>query len=233
MKTQPKAFKKSNLNKTLRVAKKSTAAQAIGKIEKNTDTFILTYGQFSLIDALLVILDQTGPAHVAISTWTAANAHLERSAELMATADILSFRMIVDRSFQTRQPAYYAQMVELFGGESIRAISTHAKFITVRNDDWNVVVRTSMNLNENPRLENIEVSENAAFADFFSQIVADVFDEVPPEKNECAQVELKSMKEFKQYPLIKANHIKRKTLNETSYTHELGDNGQCEAVCGR
>ena len=65
----PKAFKKGNAGKKIRACKKGTASQAIGIIEKNTDTFCLTYGQFSLIDALLAILDQTGPAHVTISTW--------------------------------------------------------------------------------------------------------------------------------------------------------------------
>jgi len=226
----PKSFRKPNDGKKMRVAKKATALQAIGRLEHNTDTFILTYGQFSLIDALLVILDQTGPAHVAISAWTAAHAHLERSAELMATAEILSFRMIVDRSFQTRQPQYYKQMVELFGAESIRAISTHAKFITVRNDEWNIVMRTSMNLNENPRLENLEVSDNKEFADFFSQIVADVFDEITPEYNAWQQPELNSMAESVSFPLIQANHIKRSTLNEITYTHELGNNGVCQPV---
>jgi hypothetical protein len=211
----------------MRVAKKATAAQAIGKLEHNTDTFILTYGQFSLIDALLVVLDQTGPAHVAVSTWTAAHAHLERSAELMATAEILSFRMIVDRSFQTRQPKYYEQMVELFGPESIRAINTHAKFITVRNAEWNVVIRTSMNLNENPRLENLEVSDNFEFAEFFSRIVADVFMEVAPNINEWKQPHLFNMEESVTFPLIEAKHIKRNTLNEIEYTHELGSDGAC------
>ena len=225
-----KSFTKSNVGKQMRVAKKATATQAIGKLEHNTDTFILTYGQFSLIDALLVILDQTGPAHVAISTWTAAHAHLERSAELMATAEILSFRMIVDRSFQSRQPMYYQQMIELFGKDAIRAISTHAKFITVRNDEWNIVMRTSMNLNENPRLENLEVSDNKEFCDFFSQIVANVFAEIPPEINEWQQPELRTMKESKQFSLVEAEHIKRGTLNECEYTHELGDDGICREI---
>ena len=66
--TIPKSFKKSNKDKMVRASKKDTAIQAIGTIEKDTDTFILTYGQFSLIDALMAVIDQTGPAHVVIST---------------------------------------------------------------------------------------------------------------------------------------------------------------------
>jgi len=143
-----------------RVSKISNASEAIGAIEHNTDTFILTFGQFSLIDALVAILDQTGPAAVDMATWTAADAHLERSAELLRASSITQMRLILDRSFKTRQPGYFHHMLELFGPECIREMRTHAKFIVVRNDKWNIVVRTSMNLNENPRLENIEVSES-------------------------------------------------------------------------
>lgn len=220
---EPKSHRKSNQNKTIRACKRGTAAQAIGKLEKNTDTFILTYGQFSLIDALMAILDQTGPAHVSISTWTAAHAHLDRSAELMETADILSFRMIVDRSFHSRQPKYYEHMLSLFGPDSVRAIRTHAKFMLIRNDKWNIVVRTSMNLNENPRLENLEVSDNAGFADFFDAITDDIFAEVPPGEDRSELPKLTSVQDGNLFRLVKANHIKRRSLNEPKYTHEIAE----------
>jgi len=198
-----------------------TASDAIGKLEKKTDTFILTYGQFSLIDALIAIIDQTGPAHVTISTWTAAHAHLDRSADLISSADILSFRMIVDRSFKTRQPKYFYHMAELFGENSIRQIRTHAKFMTITNDNWDIVVRTSMNLNENPRLENIEISDNKDFSDFFCQIADDIFEEVEPEEIKSDLPELKNIKEDNLFKPVSSNIIKRKTLKEVSFTHEL------------
>lgn len=226
--TQPKTYKKNNSNKKMRACKKASAVLAIGVIEKDTDTFILTYGQFSLIDALVAILDQTGPAHVTISTWTAAHAHLDRSAELMAGASLLSFRMIVDRSFKTRQPKYFEHMCSLFGVESIRAINTHAKFMTIRNDEWDIVVRTSMNLNENPRLENIEISENGEFADFFSSIADDIFKEVAVGEMRITPPELDSIEDFPLFKLITGDHIKNSKLQEAKYTHELKKDGTCE-----
>jgi hypothetical protein len=217
----PKAHKKSNAGKEIRVCKAGTAAQAIGVIEKNTDTFVLTYGQFSLIDALIAILDQTGPAHVNVSTWTAAHADLTRSAQMLETVEILSFRMIVDRSFKTRQPKYYYHMIKLFGQDCIREIRTHAKFITVRNDDYDIVIRTSMNLNSNPRLENIEVSENAEFAEFFERIVDDVFREVSPGEQKSDIPGLESIEDSLNFKLVKADHIERRSLNEPKYTHTI------------
>jgi hypothetical protein len=85
--TQPKS-KTKPANRSVRIAKKACAADAIGTIQKNTDTFVLTFGQFSLIDVICAVLDQIGPADVSISTWTAADADLRRSAALMEAAQI-------------------------------------------------------------------------------------------------------------------------------------------------
>ena len=218
-----KSFTKKNDGKKIRVCKKSTARIAVGEIEKNTDTFILTYGQFSLIDALACVLEQTGAAHVIISTWTAAHAHLDRSAALMEQSEILSFRMIVDRSFKSRQPKYYERMLELFGVDSIRQISTHAKFITVRNAKFDIVIRTSMNLNENPRLENLEISENKDFADFFEQITNSIFLEVKPGEQKTDQPKLSGVTEREQFQLCQAEWINPSNLNEPRCTHEVNN----------
>lgn len=214
---KPKSFRKT-ADRSVRVAKIATATEAIGTIEKNTDTFILTYGQFSLIDAVVAILDQIGPAHVSLSTWTAAHAHLERSAELLGSADLLSFRMIVDRSFQSRQPEYHHHMIELFGAECIRAIRTHAKFIVLRNEHFSVVCRTSMNLNENPRLENIEISEDDDFARFFESIVDEVFREVPAGSNSSTP-KLNGIPESFPFAEVEAKPIPRSATNEARTTH--------------
>lgn len=166
MAARPKKYSRPS-KRDVRAAKTLSAREALGTLRHGQDVFILTYGQFSLIDLLVEILDQTGPADVTISTWTAADAHLERTADLLAAAQVRSMRWIVDRSFETRQPAYCYHMRQLFGPDCIRAIRTHAKFLLVRNEEWDIVVRTSMNLNENPRLENAEVSEDREFAEFF------------------------------------------------------------------
>ena len=77
---------------------------------------------------------------------------------MVESLEVLSLKMIVDRSFKSRQPKYYKKMIELFGINCIREIRNHSKFMVIRNDNWDIVVRTSMNLNNNPRLENIEIS---------------------------------------------------------------------------
>jgi len=219
--TTLKSFKKSNKNKKVSACKKGSASEAIGIIEKNTDTFVLTFGQFSLIDALVAVLDQTGPAHVIMSTWTASYAHLDRSIELLGSADILSMKFIIDRSFKTRKPKDFNHLMDLFGNESIRQMNTHAKFITIRNNEWDIVIRTSMNLNRNPRLENIEISENKDFAIFFDQIATDIFNEIEQDFSQIKNPELKNIKEASLFKEVSANYIKRKNLKEATFTHEL------------
>ena len=211
---KPRVFKRRNDNRSIRMAKLSTAREAIGKIEKDMDVYILTFGQFSLIDALVAILDSTGPADVSIATWTAADAHLARSAELLESADICSLRFIVDRSFETRQPEYCHHMRTLFGDQCIRAIRSHAKFMLIRSNTMDVVVRTSMNLNENPRLENIEISESASFAIFLQSIVDGIFSEVDEATNRSQMLDLCDLQDTYPFREISAKQISRESLNE-------------------
>lgn len=212
-------------HRAVRTAKTATAAEAIGRIERGSDTFILTFGQFSLIDALVAILDQTGPADVVISTWTAADAHLERSRDLLESAQIKSLRMIVDRSFETRQPDYCYHMRRLFGPECIRAIRTHAKFLLIRSATMDVVCRTSMNLNENPRLENIEVSEDRGLAEFFQRVTDDIFAEVAEGENMSPLPTLASLQESFPFAEVAAGVIPRESLREPETTHVVTRQG--------
>lgn len=170
-----RTLRREKRQRTIRVAKQGRARDAIGTLTPGCEIYILTFGQFSLIHALTAILEQTGPAHVNMSTWTAAHAHLEESAKLLENKSIESLRFVVDRSFLTRQPAYCARMRELFGDACIRTCRSHAKFLTVRNDKWSLGIRTSMNLNENPRLENLEISDDPAICNFLRELVDDIF----------------------------------------------------------
>ncbi|MCA9579679.1 MAG: hypothetical protein KC668_29835 [Myxococcales bacterium] len=221
-KTAPKAkaFRKANDTRELRIAKQASAREAIGPITPGQDVFVLTFGQFSLIDVLVHVLDEIGPASVDISTWTAAHADVQRAADLMSAAAITKLRFVVDRSFETRQPEYCAHMRLLFGEDCIRATRTHAKFIVIRNERANVVVRTSMNLNENPRLENVEVSESREFAEWFTGVVDAIFADLEPRHNESA-LNLPSLQESFDFRECEAQAIPLSTLTVPETTHVL------------
>jgi hypothetical protein len=180
MRTTAATYRRADpVRRQIRKFKDGTATQAIGELAPGCDIFVLTFGQFSLIDALCAIVAQTGPAHVTLSTWTAAHADLERAETLVSTAKIRNMRWIVDRSFEQRMPHYCRAMRKLFGHDCIRGIKSHAKWAIIRNEQWNIVMRTSMNMNHNPRLENLEISDDAAFAEFFQSIADEIFATVP------------------------------------------------------
>jgi hypothetical protein len=163
-----------------RVSKITNARDALADFGRGKETYCLTFGQFSLMDAVEAVLDKTGPAHVVISTWTAGGADLSRSAEHLHDERIKSLRLVVDCSFGQRQPGYLAQCRELFGDDAIRTTRTHAKFVVITNDTWSVAIRTSMNLNENPRLESLEVSDDPALAGFLLAVVDELWAEEKP-----------------------------------------------------
>lgn len=152
-----------------------TARHVLADLEPGCELVCLTHGQFSIIHALEALLDYAAPARVTISTWSAAHADLEHAERLLVDGRIESIRFLVDRSFATRQPAYCATLRRLYGDDAIRTTRVHAKFATVRGGAWDFAVRTSMNLNENPRLELLEVSDDPTLADFLDGQVDDLF----------------------------------------------------------
>ena len=152
-----------------------SAAEAVGPIRSGIEIYGLSKGQFSLIELLMHCLDATGPADVTISTWTAAGADLAHTNTLLRDGRIRSCRWLVDFSFPARQPSYCAQLRDLFGDNAIRCTANHAKFVMIRNDAWNIVVRTSMNLNLNRRLESYEISDDTDLADWLTVIVDEAF----------------------------------------------------------
>ena len=162
------------------ISKVTNARDALAEWGRGMETYCLTFGQFSLMDAIEAILERTGPADVAIATWTAGAADLSLSAESLRNGNIRSLRFVVDCSFGQRQPGYLAQVRELFGDDAIRSTRTHAKYAVITNDEWSVAVRTSMNLNENPRLESIEVSDDPELAGFLLRLTDELFTEELP-----------------------------------------------------
>jgi len=157
----------------LRTAKTASAEQAIGQVTPGMEVFILTHGQFDLIDALVYLVNQVGPVDVVVVTWTFAHASLLRAVELIEHGAVRRFRMVVDHNMLRRPnaAALVEQVAALFGADHVRTVKSHAKFAVISNDKWHLAIRTSMNLNQNPRLESLEISDDLALCGFLLGIV--------------------------------------------------------------
>lgn len=153
----------------------ASASDMIGKIEPGCEIFGLTAGQFSFIDVMDHVLNQIGPAHCIVSTWTASYANIEKAMRFCSDSRIKSCRWLVDRSFKTRKPELCKHLVDVFGNDAIRTASSHAKFMLLWNDSWSIVIRTSMNLNQNPRIEDFEISDDADLMEYMRELCENVF----------------------------------------------------------
>ncbi len=163
----------------------TSAKDAIGPITDDTNGFLLTRGQFSMLDMVLHALDELGPAAVSIWTWAIADYEVEAMAGLMADQRVTTARLIVDRSAEQRNADIIAQWRTLFGTEAVRVCKNHAKIARVWTTERRVLLRGSMNLNFNPRFEQADITVNGEDFD----LIAHVEDELPVLAQNCANVE--------------------------------------------
>jgi hypothetical protein len=136
-----------------------SAADAIGPIVPGLRCFLLTRGQFSMLDMVLHCLRELGPAGVSVWTWAIADYEVEAMAGLMARREITAGRLIVDRSAEQRSAATVQAWRDRFGVDAVRVCKNHAKIARVWTADRRVVLRGSMNLNFNPRFEQADITE--------------------------------------------------------------------------
>lgn len=169
-------YSKSLNKKEIRdLRRKQTAKEAMEGFEKGLEIFGFTKGQFSLCDLLAAILDKTGKSELVISTWTAAHTDITNMIDLINSGKITKTKWLVDISLQRRAPALTKAIRDRFGDDAIRIAKNHAKFMLIGNKDWKVVIRTSMNLNYNPRFEDFTVAHDPDLYDFMKQIIDEIW----------------------------------------------------------
>lgn len=172
----PAVHKSSPRKREIRSGATAHVGDAIGPITEGCEIFCMTNGLFSLIDILSHVLEYTGPAQIDLATWTAAAGDLQRAHAFLLDGRVTKCRFLVDPSFRSRKPEFCAALVKLFGDDAIRTLPLHGKFAVVHNDKWHLAIRTSMNLNPNKRIENVEISDDPALANHLIGFVDDVYE---------------------------------------------------------
>jgi hypothetical protein len=159
-----------NANQILASEAYQNAKVSIGQIEKNMSRFMITRGQFSMIDIVAALLNQTGPAKVSIWTWCVADYELDAFEFFFNEKSITDATLVIDIAGQRRNVDLVKRWVNLFGENSCRVVKNHAKIATVYNDDWQLLARGSMNLNNNPRYEQCDISEGGQPFDLVKKV---------------------------------------------------------------
>jgi len=152
-----------------------TAKEALQKFEKGIELYGFTKGLFSLSDLIEGLLDITGPAEMFISTWTASKANVAKMIELIKGGKIIKSNWFVDFSLHRRSPELSMEIRKVFGDNAVRVGKNHAKFVLIKNKDWDIVIRTSMNLNQNPRFENFTIAHDPELASFLLEILNELW----------------------------------------------------------
>jgi hypothetical protein len=215
-----KSLRRNDIERRVCVSRYESAVSTIGAIFPGYDLFALTYGQFSLSDIILALIDKIGPSRLEIATWTASVDAIMTLASMMDGGEITSIRLVIDRSFVSRKPKSYEMLKRFFGVESVRYVRTHMKFVTIRNEQWDIAIRTSMNLNYNPRFEFFEISENYELSEFFGAIVDEIFAEIAP--GEVRTTTPAFDFDSGAYVRVTGEKMERASLNEPKYTHVFG-----------
>lgn len=159
--------------------RKQTAAEAIAGFDRDVEIYGFTKGQFSVIDLIEATLAYTGPAQMTISTWTAANTDVTTVLDFVDAGLVTGARWLVDLTFQRRSPELAKRIRDVFGLDAIRVAKNHAKFVLLKGAGWRVVLRTSMNINFNPRFENFELSHDPQLFDFHATIIDELWKKQP------------------------------------------------------
>jgi hypothetical protein len=164
-----------------------SAADCIGSIEPGSAVFAVTRGQFSMVDAVLHVLDEVGRAErLSLWTWTVADYEIETFRRLMMDGRIGRGVLVIDGGARAKNAALIRSWQGAFGADSVRYVLNHAKIATVEGAGLRVLLRGSMNLNHNPRFEQLDVSEGGpAF-----ELVRDIEEGLPVLADDAAGSEV-------------------------------------------
>lgn len=157
------------------------AAETIGPVEHGMSLFAVTRGQFSMIDAILHVLDCVGPARISVWTWTIADYELQAINALRTDGRLLGATLLIDTGARNKNAPIIRDWIKTWGAGSVRYVINHAKIATVEGGGFRVLLRGSMNLNCNPRFEQLDVTEGGPDFDLVRQIEAEAGTESTPD----------------------------------------------------
>ena len=127
---------------------------------------------FSLFAFLAAMLEKTGPAQINAVVSALGNREMEALSKTSA-------RVVIGRGVAELPKSTGFRPCTLFE-DRLRVARTHAKLVTIRNDAWNIVVRTSANLTASLGAEQYDVCDDGAVADHVDAWINFIFQETPP-----------------------------------------------------
>lgn len=129
------------------------------------------HGKFSIYDVIEYILTITGKAELKITSFTISEEAISRFIYFERSGMISGGRFIIDISSSKSKFNALSYLAKTF---DVRLNDNHTKIILIRNENYNIVISTSANLNQNRRHENGFVSTDLntylLFEEFYDQL---------------------------------------------------------------
>lgn len=161
----------------------ANAAECLGPCVKDMSLFAITRGQWSMIDAVLHVLDCVGPSKMSIWTWCIAEYEVQVFSRLRMDDRITDGRLVIDHGARKKNASIIADWKATFGDDSVRYVINHAKIARIESaSGLKFLLRGSCNLNFNPRFEQFDITEGGMDFD----LVEEIENELPTLADNCS-----------------------------------------------
>lgn len=147
----------------------------LGFVMQGVDKHFYSNGAFNLVQLMLYVLRQTGPAHVFLSTYSIAEDSISTLRRYVDDGTILSKRFLIDNRVRSISPKPFAHLITSFP-DSYRCTSLHAKVALISNEGWHVSIVGSQNATHNPKLERGIIHTSEDIWRFDNNIMYEQFD---------------------------------------------------------
>lgn len=147
----------------------------LGTIVMGQDKHFYSKGAFNLVQLVLYLLKQTGPAHIFISSYSIAEDSLATLKRYIEQGQILSISFLIDNRVRTISPKPFDYLVTAFPGR-YRCCALHAKVALIWNEDFKLSVVGSQNATHNPKLERGIIHTSPEIFQFDYNMLNDEFD---------------------------------------------------------
>lgn len=147
----------------------------LGLLAQGVNKHFYSNGAFNLIQLVLYVLRQTGPAHLFICTYSISTDSIATLMRYRSQGDILGVRFLIDNRVRTISPKPFDYLITSFP-DSYRCCALHAKVALIWNQDWKISIVGSQNATHNPKLERGIVHTGSSIFDFDLSVLQDEFE---------------------------------------------------------
>lgn len=147
------------------VAMKLMNPDQLGILRQNSAKHFYSDGAFNLIQLILHVLKQTGPANLFLTSYSISEDSLNALRRKRESGELLSVRFLIDNRVRSISPKPFDYLMTSFA-DSYRCCALHAKVALIWNDEWQISIVGSQNATHNPKLERGIIHTNPEVFEF-------------------------------------------------------------------